>query len=120
MPVYYRFLRNPTELKNIKNISLLRQQMSPTRPAPPQMIGQLSSQLTVKPEPADTEQPINVIKPVSIKNEEYEDRPTDLSMEGPTDLSTNNRHVNIVCSPDTPQLREPPPHYYTNTTNEEK
>lgn len=28
---YYRFLRNPTELKNIKNISLLRQQMSPTR-----------------------------------------------------------------------------------------
>lgn len=30
----YRFLRNPTELKNIKNISLLRQQMSPTRVVP--------------------------------------------------------------------------------------
>ncbi|XP_045459579.1 ets DNA-binding protein pokkuri [Melitaea cinxia] len=29
----YQFLRNPTELKNIKNISLLRQQMSPTRVA---------------------------------------------------------------------------------------
>lgn len=29
-----RFLRNPTELKNIKNISLLRQQMSPTRVVP--------------------------------------------------------------------------------------
>ncbi|XP_044737327.1 ets DNA-binding protein pokkuri isoform X2 [Chrysoperla carnea] len=27
----YQFLRNPSELKNIKNISLLRQQMSPTQ-----------------------------------------------------------------------------------------
>lgn len=82
--------------------------MSPTRPTPSQMMGQLS----VKPEPVDPEH-----KPV-VKSEEYEDRPTDLSMEGPTDLSTNSRHVNIVCSPDTPTLREPPPHYYT--TNEEK
>lgn len=31
MTFYFRFLRNPSELKNIKNISLLRQQMSPTR-----------------------------------------------------------------------------------------
>nr|CAD7399237.1 unnamed protein product [Timema cristinae] len=30
----YQFLRNPSELKSIKNMSLLRQQMSPTRPAP--------------------------------------------------------------------------------------
>lgn len=33
-----RFLRNPTELKNIKNISLLRQQMSPTRVTVPQAV----------------------------------------------------------------------------------
>lgn len=82
--------------------------MSPTRPTPPQIMGH---QLTVKPEPVESDH-----KP--IKNEEYEDRPTDLSMEGPTDLSTSSRHVNIVCSPDTPVLREPPPHYYT--TSEEK
>lgn len=30
------------------------------------------------------------------------DKPTDLTMEGPTDLSSGNRHVNIVCSPDPP------------------
>ncbi|XP_063823325.1 ets DNA-binding protein pokkuri [Ostrinia nubilalis] len=34
----YQFLRNPTELKNIKNISLLRQQMSPTRVVPQQTV----------------------------------------------------------------------------------
>lgn len=33
----------------------------------------------------------------------HDDKPTDLSMEGPTDLSSNSsRHVNIVCSPDPP------------------
>lgn len=82
--------------------------MSPTRPAT-QMMGNMS----VKPEP------IEMVEKPNIKVEECEDRPTDLSMEGPTDLSTNARHVNIVCSPDTPILREPPPHYYS-TTNEEK
>lgn len=97
----YQFLRNPTELKNIKNISLLRQQMSPTRTAPPQMMNPMA----VKPEPMDEQ------KAPTVKSEEFE--------EGPTDLSMNGRHVDIICSPDTQSLREPPPHYY-NSTSEEK
>ncbi|XP_030745573.1 ets DNA-binding protein pokkuri isoform X2 [Sitophilus oryzae] len=47
----YQFLRNPSELKNIKNISLLRQQMSPTTKAPTQI--QMIPQITIKPEPMD-------------------------------------------------------------------
>lgn len=31
-----------------------------------------------------------------------DEKPTDLSMDGPTDLSSGSRHVNIVCSPDPP------------------
>ncbi|XP_041972938.1 ets DNA-binding protein pokkuri [Aricia agestis] len=59
----YQFLRNPTELKNIKNISLLRQQMSPTR-VPPQ-------QPVVKAE----------MKEERCEDENVdEDMPTDLSM----------------------------------------
>lgn len=58
---FFRFLRNPTELKNIKNISLLRQQMSPTRVVP---------QAVVKTE---------------MKEERCEDEPVDEDM--PTDLS---------------------------------
>ncbi|CAH0561248.1 unnamed protein product [Brassicogethes aeneus] len=90
----YQFLRNPTELKNIKNISLLRQQMSPTNTKPPVL-----PQVTIKPEPAEIEAPeVQNCRPM-----EYEDKPTDLSMEGPTDLSSSSsRHVNIVCSPDPP------------------
>ncbi|XP_045480095.1 ets DNA-binding protein pokkuri [Harmonia axyridis] len=92
----YQFLRNPTELKNIKNISLLRQQMtiSPTnksssQAAPPQMVPQIS----IKPEPTETQESARM---------DYDDKPTDLSMDkNPTDLSSN-RHVNIVCSPDPP------------------
>lgn len=80
--------------------------MSPTRPTPPVM-----NHVSVKPEPMDSEHK-------TIKTEEYEERPTDLSMDGPTDLSTSSRHVNIVCSPDTPTLRDPPAHFYA-TTNEE-
>jgi ETS translocation variant 6/7 len=58
----FRFLRNPTELKNIKNISLLRQQMSPTRVAP---------QTVVKSE----------MKEERCEDEHVdEDMPTDLSM----------------------------------------
>ncbi|XP_066999728.1 ets DNA-binding protein pokkuri [Anabrus simplex] len=80
----YQFLRNPSELKSIKNMSLLRQQMSPTRPPPSlqQHHQQLPSQLVqttmgIKMEPdADT-------------GDHLDDDlvPTDLSMEHPTDLS---------------------------------
>lgn len=87
-------MRNPTELKNIKNISLLRQQMSPTRTTAPQ---QITSQITIKQEPVEVEP----------ERRDYDEKPTDLSMDVPTDLSSNSsRHVNIVCSPDTPTLRE--------------
>ncbi|KAK9875811.1 hypothetical protein WA026_009596 [Henosepilachna vigintioctopunctata] len=94
----YQFLRNPTELKNIKNISLLRQQMtmSPTSKTPSQQpAAQIVPQISVKPEPSEPQEPNGM---------EYDDKPTDLSMEkNPTDLSSSsNRHVNIVCSPDPP------------------
>ncbi|GBP07004.1 Ets DNA-binding protein pokkuri [Eumeta japonica] len=56
----YQFLRNPTELKNIKNISLLRQQMSPTRVTPQAIVK--TEMKECEDEPAD------------------EDMPTDLSM----------------------------------------
>ncbi|KAL1509171.1 hypothetical protein ABEB36_003949 [Hypothenemus hampei] len=144
----YQFLRNPTELKNIKNISLLRQQMSPTTTkassAPVQL--QIIPQITIKPEPLDqpkdyqdvAQTPMPAAVPCHIKLSEQvqkqslatlaqqntnnssistsenktndhrmmeyaEDKPTDLSMDGPTDLSSNSRqHINIVCSPDPP------------------
>ncbi|XP_018325677.1 ets DNA-binding protein pokkuri isoform X2 [Agrilus planipennis] len=102
----YQFLRNPSELKNIKNISLLRQQMSPTRTTAP---SQVLSQMPVKHEPVDSEHHNEV-----RTSQEFEDKPTDLSMDTPTDLSynSNSRHVNVVCSPDHPatQIRDHP--YY--------
>lgn len=140
----YQFLRNPTELKNIKNISLLRQQMSPTSSSNSNTTSsatKLTSQVTIKPE--ITIQPEVSIKPEpfdnSVENEassssvtvtaasttipnhfqrgsstgsstssnnsapSLDDKPTDLSMDAPTDLSSHSsRHVNIVCSPDQP------------------
>lgn len=104
----YQFLRNPTELKNIKNISLLRQQMSPTntKPPPNQMNHVPAAKpdsltvthMTVKSEPAELSEELPQSRPAV----EYDDKPTDLSMDGPTDLSSNTRHINIVCSPDPP------------------
>ncbi|KAJ1529672.1 hypothetical protein ONE63_006429 [Megalurothrips usitatus] len=82
----YQFLRNPTELKNIKNISLLRQQMSPTRPAPPAAYNSNSTnansnahQNTAPPSPVPML--IKVEPDLDIDDtEEAEDMPTDLSM----------------------------------------
>ncbi|KAG5870018.1 hypothetical protein JTB14_008995 [Gonioctena quinquepunctata] len=92
----YQFLRNPTELKNIKNISLLRQQMSPTNTKP--STNQTIPHGTIKTEPAEMSDEITS----SRSSMDYEEKPTDLSMDGPTDLSNNSRHINIVCSPDPP------------------
>jgi hypothetical protein len=87
----YRFLRNPSELKSIKNMSLLRQQMSPTRPTPSLQQHQQAQQqhratppvavsIKVEPDLEEGDSPID------------EDLlPTDLSMEHPTDLSPS-RH----------------------------
>ncbi|XP_076252764.1 ETS variant transcription factor anterior open isoform X2 [Rhynchophorus ferrugineus] len=143
----YQFLRNPSELKNIKNISLLRQQMSPTTTKAPTQI-QMIPQISIKAEPMDQQsmptattakeqmphdlaaslpphlklsetqksaltslsQQQSSSSPHESKPEDrvhieyhHDDKPTDLSMEGPTDLSSNSsRHVNIVCSPDPP------------------
>ncbi|XP_030023582.2 ets DNA-binding protein pokkuri [Manduca sexta] len=58
----YQFLRNPTELKNIKNISLLRQQMSPTRVVPQSVVKTEMKEERCEEETVD------------------EDMPTDLSM----------------------------------------
>lgn len=102
---FFRFLRNPSELKNIKNISLLRQQMSPTRvnsttPVNQQQVVQTSTQshqLTV-PTPVSRSSPIVSTIPyspdltatikteprlddVDVENNSMEDEmPTDLSM----------------------------------------
>lgn len=122
----YQFLRNPTELKNIKNISLLRQQMSPTprtilpaltssqqptptcvtitstlTPANIVTVGSLNlphlPNITIKAEPLD----VHRSSPDQASND-YDEKPTDLSMDGPCDLSSGgSRHVTtIVCSPD--------------------
>lgn len=117
----FRFLRNPAELKNIKNISLLRQQMSPTRlnQITP-LLGQDSLGIKhemlkhemIKPEPMDPE--------LDIRRKE-EDAPTDLSMDGPTDLSSNStRHVTIVCAPDTPIMRIHPPQHFFASDDDKK
>ncbi|XP_065159963.1 ets DNA-binding protein pokkuri isoform X2 [Atheta coriaria] len=106
----YQFLRNPTELKNIKNISLLRQQMSPTQRTAPAALPSVASTTTVTPvvtaTPAHVKaEPVDV--EINVHSNDYDDKPTDLSMDrAPTDLSSSSRHVNIVCSPDPPNLRE--------------
>ncbi|XP_050524892.1 ets DNA-binding protein pokkuri [Daktulosphaira vitifoliae] len=73
----YQFLRNPSELKCIKNISLLRQQMASSSPQ-------------TLPTPTPAKQDIGT----EVSDDEY--KPTDLSMscsqsqwqDGPQDLST--------------------------------
>ncbi|CAG9864438.1 unnamed protein product [Phyllotreta striolata] len=91
----YQFLRNPTELKNMKNITL-RQQLSPTTVKPPS--GKPDGLGPVKSEPAEAPEEPAPGRP----GVDYDDKPTDLSMDGPTDLSSGARHINIVCSPDPP------------------
>lgn len=65
--------------------------MSPTNTKPPV---QIVPHVTIKPEPVETEH--------ESRNVDYDEKPTDLSMDGPTDLSSNSRHINIICSPDPP------------------
>lgn len=80
--------------------------MSPTNTKPPPNL--ISSHLSVKPEPAShltvKSEPVEIAEhePSSTRHVAEYDEPTDLSMEGPTDLSSNSRHINIVCSPDPP------------------
>jgi len=94
----YQFLRNPSELKSIKNMSLLRQQMSPTRPAPSvqqqqqhQVAPPVAVSIKVEPDVEDGDSPID-----------DDLLPTDLSMEHPTDLSPSrfavpDHHRAIHC-----------------------
>lgn len=118
----YQFLRNPTELKNIKNISLLRQQMSPTRTPSITQVPVLPH-ITIKPEPETEHESI-----YRNQNQEADEKPTDLSMDVrsdnsmdvPTDLSSSSsRHVNIVCSPDTPAFKDSPHHFYPSTKDDD-
>lgn len=71
--------------------------MSPTNTKPPP--NTVIPQITIKPEPAEVSDHEVTSGRSTV---EYDDKPTDLSMEGPTDLSSNTRHINIVCSPDPP------------------
>lgn len=70
--------------------------MSPTNTKPPSNL--MTSHITVKSEPVESTEHEATSTRISP---EY-DEPADLSMEGPTDLSSNSRHINIVCSPDPP------------------
>lgn len=84
-----RFLRNPSELKCIKNISLLRQQMAASPQTPTTTTTAIAT--TVRPESTATGGGAGA---GDVSDEEC-NRPTDLSMpvcpwqqEGPQDLST--------------------------------
>lgn len=78
----YQFLRNPTELKNIKNISLLRQQVSPTRVNAPAQIQHNPASISIKSEPMMDQMDHG------HSNHDDEEKPTDLSMmHQPADLS---------------------------------
>lgn len=86
-----RFLRNPTELKNIKNISLLRQQMSPTRVTQQSQPAPLS--LTIKSEPKVEEEHSHYAWNQPVQDD---DMPTDLSM--PSEFQSRKR-----LQPDSPK-----------------
>lgn len=79
----FRFLRNPSELKSIKNMSLLRQQMSPPRALPHLAQHQQPSMVNIKMEPEVEADDLG---------------PTDLSMEHPTDLSPTR--PSPLCHPE--------------------
>lgn len=82
-------------MKNIKNISLLRQQMSPTRPTPPQQIPNNQQQQIM-----NLKTDIEIHEP-KIEIELDEEMPTDLSMVQntpqvqvqPTDLSLSIKNT---------------------------
>lgn len=76
--------------------------MSPTRTTAQQPV---VNHISIKSEPVEME--------ADRRGSEYDEKPTDLSMDAPTDLSSNSsRHVNIICSPDTPTLRENSANYF--------
>ena len=83
----FRFLRNPTELKNIKNISLLRQQMR------------------IKSEPEEEGLSGNGLEPEM-------DMPTDLSMSSMSQPSTNQ-----PSSEQPLPLHDPPAKYRSHAYN---
>ena len=87
--LFSRFLRNPTELKNIKNISLLRQQMR------------------IKSEPEEE-------GPLSGNGMEPEmDMPTDLSMSSMSQPSNMNHPSSEQPLP----LHDPPAKYRSHAYN---
>ncbi|XP_017885720.1 ets DNA-binding protein pokkuri [Ceratina calcarata] len=91
----YQFLRNPTELKNIKNISLLRQQMR------------------IKSEPEDGDGTTSGVEPEI-------DMPTDLSMstmssQPPNDQQNSQPSSNAVQQP--LPLHDPPAKYRSHAYN---
>ncbi|PSN40198.1 hypothetical protein C0J52_12886 [Blattella germanica] len=104
----YQFLRNPSELKSIKNMSLLRQQMSPTRPTPT-LQQQQQQQQQAQQHLATPPVPVNIkVEPDLEEGDSPNDEdllPTDLSMEHPTDLSpsrhmASDQHRTMHCPPE--------------------
>jgi len=113
----YQFLKSPQEMKHIKNLSMLRQQMSPNHttatthaPQQPSQQQQQHSPMLLKKD-VSVHPAIKTEPEINVTNDDCDDQPTDLSMDVsrnvadvPRDLSSASRHVNIICSPDTPHM----------------
>lgn len=122
----YQFLRNPTELKNIKNISLLRQQMSPNRLNNSNTNAQPTSSMAmgIKAEPEIEEDNSRLMAGPTSHDE---DMPTDLSMpssehtsrkrphyEVPKHLTLSDKHrISIIVGENLQKLSREREHHYS-------
>ncbi|XP_075234871.1 ets DNA-binding protein pokkuri-like isoform X2 [Lycorma delicatula] len=95
----YQFLRNPSELKSIKNISLLRQQMNNSSNSNNQ--SPVSSMPTAAPAQTSLTTSQTSVVDVKIKSEPYDNnnvdddlRPTDLSVSRIIDNNNIDRNIN--------------------------
>merc|ERR1719150_599041 len=86
----YQFLRNPTELKSIKNISLLRQQME-AQAAAQQIVAQQAAQAAVLTNSRSSVKRESEDESMSATPTGPSDEPTDLSVGGGRDREERDR-----------------------------
>merc|ERR550517_1269426 len=86
----YQFLRNPTELKSIKNISLLRQQME-AQAAAQQIVAQQAAQAAVLTNSRNSVKRESEDESMSATPTGPSDEPTDLSVGGGRDREERDR-----------------------------
>merc|ERR1719150_1688979 len=87
----YQFLRNPTELKSIKNISLLRQQME-AQAAAQQIVAQQAAQAAVLTNSRSSVKRESENESMSATPTGPSDEPTDLSVGGGRDRQERERY----------------------------